>query len=202
MLEVGLTGGIACGKSVVRRRFEEKGVATLDADVVVHRLFEPGSEVVRELESVFGAKILTVEGAVDRKALGALVFGDLAARERLNAIVHPHVWLAIDAFFESVRARGEPLAVVDAALMVETGSYERYDCLVVVHCTGEQQMERLMKRDGLTSEEAQRRIEAQMPLEQKKAYADLLIDTSGTLVETLSRTDDVLAALRKLADES
>ena len=130
------------------------------------------------------------------------VVSKAAARQRLNAIVHPHVWLAIDAFFESVRARGEPLGVVDAALMVETGSYERYDCLIVVHCTAEQQRERLMKRDGLTSEEAQRRIDAQMPIEEKKAYADLLIDTSGTLAETLSRTDDVLAALRKMADES
>ncbi|HXV63958.1 MAG TPA: dephospho-CoA kinase [Vicinamibacteria bacterium] len=202
MLEVGLTGGIACGKSVVRRRFEEKGVATLDADVVVHRLFEPGSEVVRELESVFGPQILTVEGAVDRKTLGALVFRDSAARQRVNAIVHPHVWLAIDAFFQSLRGRGEPFGVVDAALMVETGSYERYDCLIVVHCTAELQKERLMKRDGLTSEEAQRRIEAQMPIEEKKAYADLLIDTSGTLAETLSRTDDVLAALRNMAGES
>jgi dephospho-CoA kinase len=199
VLEVGLTGGIACGKSVVRRRLAEAGVPTLDADAVVHRLLGPGTETTEEIGRAFGGGILGPDGAVDRKALGAIVFADDEARARLNAIVHPRVYEAIEAFFESARRSGAPLAVVDAALMVETGSYERYDRIVVVHCAPAQQLERLVERDGLSRAEAERRVAAQMPIEEKIAYGDELVDTSGTLDETLTRTDAVLERLRAAA---
>jgi dephospho-CoA kinase len=195
VLTVGLTGGIACGKSVVRRRLDERGVRTLDADLVVHDLMKPGTDVSGEIAARVGPEVIARDGSVDRKALGAVVFRDEAEREGLEAIVHPRVFEAIESFFADARAEGERLAVVDAALMVETGSYERYDRLVVVYCPRDLQKERLMSRDGLSPEEADRRIEAQMPVEEKKELADYVIDTSSTVDETLRRTDEVLEQL-------
>lgn len=199
MLRVGLTGGIACGKSVVRRRLEERGVPTLDADAVVHELLGPGTETTRAVARAFGEDVLAREGGVDRKALGRIVFADESARAKLNAIVHPRVYDAIEAFLADAERAGAPLAVVDAALMVETGSSERYDRVIVVHCRPEQQLERLEARDGISNEEARRRVAAQMPIEEKVAHAHELVDTSGTLEETLARTDEVLERLRALA---
>lgn len=199
MLKVGLTGGIACGKTVVRRRMEERGVPTLDADAVVHRLLGAGTDVSREIAAAFGGEVVAPDGAIDRKALGAVVFADDEARKQLNAIVHPRVWREIEAFFERKKEEGEPVAVVDAALMVETGSYRRYDRIIVVHCRPEQQRERLMARSGLTRDEAEKRIRAQMPIEEKLAFGDLLVDTSGTIEQTLARTDEIVEALRAAA---
>lgn len=199
MLKVGLTGGIACGKSVVRARLAERGLATLDADAVVHELLGPGTETTRKIGERFGPGVLSPDGSVDRKALGAIVFRDEASRRALNAIVHPRVWEAIDDFFREAERRGERLAIVDAALMVETGSYRHYDRVVVVHCRAEQQIERLMKRDALSREEAEGRLRAQMPIDEKKTFGDFLVDTSGSIGETLSRTDEVAGELERIA---
>jgi dephospho-CoA kinase len=199
MIKVGLTGGIACGKSVVRRRIEERGIPTLDADQVVHALLGAGSEVVSEIAGAFGEGILSPDGSVDRKALGAIVFADEGARARLNAIVHPRVHREIEAFFEKTSSEGSRVAVVDAALMVETGSFRRYDRVIVAHCPRDQQRERLMRRDGISREDAERRISAQMPIEEKRRYADFLVDTSGTMAETLARTDAVVDELLRIA---
>jgi dephospho-CoA kinase len=196
MLKVGLTGGIACGKTVVRQRLEERGIPTLDADSVVHRLMKPGTEVTRQVAEAFGESVLESSGAVDRKALGALVFADEASRLKLNAIVHPAVWREIERFFEERERASDAVAVVDAALMIETGSYRRYDTVVVVHCRPELQLERLMARDGLSRDDALRRIRSQMPIEEKISYADFLVDTSGTLEETLKQTDELASKLR------
>ncbi len=195
MLEVGLTGGIACGKTAVRRRFDENGIPTLDADAVVHRLFEPNTSVSRELETHFGAKVLAADGSVDRKALGAIVFQYPSERRRLEAIVHPRVLEAIDSFFEAARDNSAVVAVVDAALMYETGSHERYDQVVVAYCSRELQKQRLMRRDALSEEQAERRIGAQMPAAEKRDRADYVIDTSGTMEQTLQRADTVLEQL-------
>jgi dephospho-CoA kinase len=197
MLRVGLTGGIACGKTAVRRRLEERRIPTLDADAVVHGLLRSGTAVTRRIAESFGEGVIASDGSVDRKALGAIVFGDDEARKTLEAIVHPEVWRAIEGFFEERERASDLVAVVDAALMIETGSHRRYDLLVVVHCRPELQRERLMARDGLSREEAERRIRAQMPVEQKLAYADFLVDTSGSLEETVKQTDDLAAALRQ-----
>lgn len=195
MLAVGLTGGIACGKTVIRRRFEAQGVPTLDADRVVHGLFAPGTEVTQAVGARFGANVLAADGSVDRKALGAIVFQDAAARESLEAIVHPKVFEAIETFLDNSRHQSADIAVVDAALMVETTSYERYDRIVVAYCPPEVQQQRLMTRDGLSREQSQRRIDAQMPVEEKRDLADYVIDTSGTLEQTLQQTDTVLEQL-------
>jgi len=195
VLKVGLTGGIACGKTVVRRRLEEQGIPTLDADAVVHRLLQSGTEVTRRIAESFGEKVIASDGSVDRRALGAIVFGDEEARRKLNAIVHPGVWREIERFFEEREKASDPVAVVDAALMIETGSYKRYDFLVVVHCGPELQLERLMARDGLSREDAERRVRSQMPIEQKLPFGDFLVDTSGSIEETLKQTDELAARI-------
>ncbi len=199
VLRVGLTGGIACGKTVVRRRLEARGIPTLDADAVVHQLLRSGTAVTRRIAESFGEGVIAPDGSVDRKALGAIVFGGEKARKKLEAIVHPEVWREIERFFEERDRASDPLAVVDAALMIETGSHRRYDVLVVVHCPPELQRERLVVRDGLSREEAERRIRAQMPIEQNLAYADFLVDTSGSLEETLKQTDDLATTLQRRA---
>ena len=195
MLAIGLTGGIASGKSVVRHRLEERGVETLDADRVVHDLFVAGTEVTESLKGRFGRDIVTPSGSIDRKTLGAIVFKDEKARKDLEALIHPPVQKAIEAFLKESRTKDEALAVVDAALMYETGSYIRYDVIVVAHCSSAVQKERLMQRDHLSSEEAEKRIAAQLPIEEKKRRADYVIDTSATMAETLKRTDEVLKHL-------
>lgn len=197
MLKVGLTGGIACGKTVVRRRLEERGIPTLDADAVVHRLLGSGTEVTRQIAERFGESVIAPDGSVDRKALGAIVFADEEARKKLNAIVHPGVFREIERFFDERERASDPVAVVDAALMIETGSYRRYDRLVVVHCRPELQLERLMAREGLSREDAERRIRSQMPMEQKLAFADFLVDTSGSTEKTLEQTDDLASRLQR-----
>jgi dephospho-CoA kinase len=199
VLKVGLTGGIACGKSLVRRRLEELGFPTLDADEVVHRLLGAGTDVTREIGESFGESVLAADGSVDRKALGAVVFADAGERAKLNDIVHPRVWSEIGRFFDEAEKAGARIAVVDAALMVETGSYETYDRLVVVHCRLEQQVDRLMKRDRLSRTEAERRVAAQMPIEEKRRYGDFLVDTSGSLAETDDRIEELVEELGHLA---
>ena len=195
MLRVGLTGGIACGKTVVRRRLEERGIPTLDADAVVHRLLAAGTDVTRMIAESFGPEVIAPDGSVDRKALGAIVFRDEEAREKLNAVVHPGVWREIERFFEERERASDPVAVVDAALLIETGSYQRYDSLVVVHCRPELQLERLMARDGISLEEAERRIRSQMPLDQKLPFGDFLVDTSGSMEETVKQADELASKL-------
>ncbi|MGH9323057.1 MAG: dephospho-CoA kinase [Vicinamibacteria bacterium] len=199
MLKVGLTGGIACGKTVVRNGLEERGIPTLDADAVVHRLLGAGTDVGREIGETFGGRVIAPDKSVDREALGALVFADEEARRKLNRIVHPRVWREIERFFAERANAKDRVAVVDAALMIETGSFRRYDRVVVVHCRPEQQLERLMSRDGLSREDAERRIRAQMPIEEKRGFADFLVDTSGTIEETLARTDDLARELSRAA---
>jgi dephospho-CoA kinase len=195
LLKVGLTGGIACGKTVVRRRLEERGIPTLDADASVHRLLQAGTDVTRRIAETFGESIKAPDGSVDRKALGSLVFSDDEARKKLNAIVHPAVWREIEMFFEAREKASDRVAVVDAALMIETGSYQRYDFLVVVHCSKELQLERLMSRDGLSREDALKRIRSQMPIEEKIPYADFLVDTTGSLESTLAQADALASNL-------
>jgi len=199
MLEVGLTGGIACGKSVIREHFDRQGVPTLDADHVVHDLFRTDASLREALADHFGPTIFRTDGSVDRGALGAVVFEDPAKRGELESLVHPLVFARTASFLKGAEARGALVAVVDAALMIESGSFETYDRLVVALCPRALQEERLMARSGLSREQAASRIDAQMPAKEKARYADYVIDTAGTLEETRSRSDEVLG---KLQDEA
>jgi len=196
MLRVGLTGGIACGKSVVRKLFAERGVFTLDADAIVHELLGPNSDLSRRVAQEFGVEMLRADGAVDRRKLGALVFSDPEARRRLNGLVHPLVIARIRELLAEAERRGERLAMVDAAVMIETGSYRGYDRIVVVHCPRELQIRRLATRDGLSPEEAERRVAAQMPAEDKKRYGHYLVDTAGSLPDTESQVQAIWEQLQ------
>lgn len=199
MLRVGLTGSIAVGKSFVSKALGEMGCHVIDADVLAREVVEPGSEGLAVVVGAFGDEVLTREGRLDRARLGAIVFADAGKRELLNSILHPRIKETQDERlrrFEEMDPEG--VAVVDAALMIESGGYRRFDKLIVVHCRPEMQLQRLIARDGLTPEEAARRIGSQMPQEEKLRYADYAIDTSGGFEETLARTRAVYEELRKL----
>jgi dephospho-CoA kinase len=200
VLTVGLTGGIACGKSRVRRRLAGAGFATLDLDAVAHAVIAPGGAAHEDTIAAFGPGILAADGTIDRKALGARVFADAAARARLNALVHPRVREEEARRAAAHEAAGGRVFVTDAALLVEAGLHLRFDRLVVVDCPPDEQLRRLMARDGLEEEAARRRIEAQMPGEEKRRFAHVVLDASGTLEATDSETDRVAAELTATAD--
>ncbi len=200
MLRVGLTGGIATGKSHVRRRFEAAGLATLDLDHVTHQLLQAGATGQRAVAQEFGGQLLAPDGGVDRRALGALVFRDRAARERLNALLHPLIRVESERRAEALAAGGAPVVVTEAALLVETGAHlARFDRLVVVYCPEARQRERLMERDGLAAEAADARLRAQLSIERKRLFAHLAIDSSGTREQTDTRADAAADDLLTLA---
>lgn len=197
MLRVGLTGGIASGKTHVRRRFSDAGFRTLDLDAVARDVMAPGGTAHDAVADAFGAGILAADGSVDRKALGARVFADPAARRRLEALVHPRIREA-EATQLSSGAPGS-VAVVDAALLVETGQHLRFARLVVVFCEPREQLRRLMARDGLSEDGARARLDAQMQPSEKVRFGHFVVDNSGTPAETDAQVDVVTAALRSVA---
>ena len=194
MFRIALTGGIATGKSHVASRLREAGVPVVDADVISREVVVPGTPVLAAIVARFGESILTADGTLDRARLGKIVFRDPAARRDLEAIVHPAVRKAIEEFFNRL-PRNTPLAVADIPLLYETGRARRYDSVVVVACAPDQQVERVMARDGLTREEAERRVASQWPIEDKVDRADFVIRTDGTHAETDAQVAALLARL-------
>lgn len=178
---VGLTGGLASGKSSVARLLEARGVPVLDADREVHRLYGPGAAGATAVRCLFGENVLATDGGVDRDALARRVLADDTALARLNAAVHPLVRAAVGDWVVRLGRGSEPppVAVVEAALLVETGGREAYDVLAVVWCTAAQQLERALGR-GLAEERARALLAAQLPIDAKRAAADVVIDNSGT----------------------
>lgn len=197
MLRVGLTGSIAVGKSHVLSMLRELGCHVIDADQTARDVVEPGTEGLQRVVEEFGEEILKPDGQLDRARLGAIVFGDSERRERLNSILHPLILSAQDEWMRRVEA-GDPegIAIIDAALMIESGGFRRFDKIVVVHCRPEIQIERLMKRNNLSLEDAARRINAQMPQEEKMRHADFLIDTSEDYETTRQRTVEIFLKLK------
>ena len=200
MLFVGLTGSIAVGKSFVTDVFAELGAKIIDADQVARAVVEPGTPGLRAVVEAFGPEVLHADGTLDRRRLGDIVFHHEERRVLLNSLLHPYMFAAQDEEMKKL-ARMEPtgICLVDAALMIETGSYRRFDKLIVVFCQPELQLERLIKRDHLTAEEARRRIAAQMPQEEKKRYADFLIDTSAGFDATRREVTNIYRQLHRLA---
>jgi dephospho-CoA kinase len=185
MLKVGLTGSIAVGKSYVLSVLAELGCLTFDADKIAHSVMEPGREAYQDIVREFGDGVLSQDGSIDRIKLGAIVFTDDARRQRLNEIVHPRVIEEQNRVLEEVQTnRPDAIIVFDAALMIESGGYKRFDKLIVVYCDRETQIERLMKRSQVTREDAERRVAAQMSSAEKLSYADYRIDTGGTFEQT------------------
>jgi dephospho-CoA kinase len=192
MLKIGLTGSIAVGKSFVLAVLKQLGARTIDADQIAREVVEPGTAGLQALVETFGDGILKADGSLDRPRLGAEVFNDESRLMKLNSILHPFIIARQDEIMRSWEQESpDGIAVVDAALMIESGGYRRLDKLIVVHCRPEIQLQRLMSRDSLNREEAELRINSQMPQEEKKKYADFLIDTSEGFEDTRRQTEEV-----------
>lgn len=199
MLRVGLTGGLASGKSFVGQTLAQLGCHLVKADELGHAVLLPGAEAYDAVLREFGREILSPDGFIDRRRLGALVFADPEKLERLNQIVHPLV-IRREEELIAAAAQQDPhgIAVVEAAILIETGSYRRFDKIILAVCSEAEQIERAMRRDNLTREEVLARLRRQMPLEEKKKYADFIIDTSGAKNYTAEQTRRVFETLRGL----
>lgn len=200
MLKVGLTGGIASGKSrVLRRLAAAVGFETLDLDAVAHQVLSASGTAQGDVVREFGPGILGPDGAIDRKALGRVVFADRPARERLNALTHPHIRDEETRRVREAAARATPVFVTDAALLVEVGTHLRYDRLVVAHCPADLQLTRLLERDGIEEAAARARLAAQMDPDLKRRFAHFVVDTSGSLDDTDAAADRLARELRAVA---
>ncbi len=199
MIVVGLTGGIATGKSTVAALLAARGAVVVDADQIARSLQEPGQSCFRQIVQAFGPEMVGADGRLDRPRLAALVFGDVSARRRLEAIMHPAIGQEASAALQQAAGEGASIGVVEAALILEAGHRERYDCLVVVAASPTVQLERLMWQRGLDEAEARRRMAAQWPTEAKTAAGDFVIDNDGDLAATSAQVDAVMAALRERA---
>ena len=198
MLRVGLTGSIAVGKSFVTSVFAELGCHVLDADQTAREVVMPGAAGLQAVVQEFGEEVLAPDGTLDRGRMASIVFADEEKRRRLNFILHPFIIVRQDEILrEWEREDPNGIGIVDAALMIESGGYKRFDKLIVVHCRPEVQLERLLQRSNLTLTEAQQRIASQMPQGEKQRYADYLIDTSDGFEPTKERTVEVYKELRK-----
>jgi dephospho-CoA kinase len=199
MLVVGLTGGIASGKSTVSRFLREAGIPVICADELAREAVKPGSPGLDEIRRVFGNEVVDRDGVLDRKAVGKIVFDDESKRKALESIIHPRVSEGKDRILAALEEQGNPLAVVDVPLLYETG-WERYcDLVIVVFVPSNTQEERLMTRDGISREEAAARIGAQMPIQKKKEMADRIVDNTGDLAHTHAQVERLVEELRSMA---
>jgi len=199
MLKVGLTGGLACGKSFVGEVLASYGCLFIRADELGHEVLRPGGEAYGPVVREFGQEVLAPGGEIDRRRLAARVFGKPQALARLNALVHPPVVRREEQLIaEFARRHPHAIAVVEAAILIETGSYKRFDRVILVTCSEEQQVARAMHRDGASEDEVRARLRAQMSLAEKRKFADFVIDTSGAKEDTLRQVRTVYDELRRI----
>jgi dephospho-CoA kinase len=202
MLIVGLTGGIASGKSLVSRVLRDMGAHVIDADKIVHNLLSSGQDACREVSEHFGPDIRLPDGSVDRRKLGDIVFNHPEERAWLNQCIHPRVFQAYQMEVRHLRERQpDAIVVLDAALLIETGHHKKMDRLIVVYASPQDQVKRLMERDRFTLEQALARIASQMPLDEKRQYADHVIENTGTREETERQTREIFAKLKAEAGQ-
>ena len=194
MLRVGLTGGIATGKSFCLRRFATRGVPVIDADAVSRDVVAPGSVALESIRTRFGASVISADGNLDRAALASIVFADRTARADLESIIHPEVYRRINDWFAN-QPPGVRFAVADIPLLFETGHEHDFDYVIVCACEPFEQLRRLIERDGLTEEAARARLAAQWPIGEKIERADFVIRTDGTFDETDAQVTEVFQAL-------
>lgn len=192
---IGLTGGIASGKSTVTEMFERENIPVIDTDKIARELLDKGNAEYDQVVELFGEEILLTDQMINRKMLAKIVFANKGKRDQLNAIVHPSVYRAVDAFIDMYEELGKPIIVVDVPLLFETGFEEHCDKTVLVYVTREQQIERLMDRDQIDYDYATMKIDAQIPLDDKKKMADYVIDNSFSILETKK---DFLAVLAEI----
>ena len=196
---VALTGGIATGKSYCLARFRDLGAPVIDADRLAHDVLAPGSPALARVTARFGVQLVDAAGRLDRTALGNIVFADAGARQVLEAIVHPAVYEAIGRWFADLEAAAQPppAGIADIPLLFETGREGDFDRVIVAACRPDQQIERLLARRGMSRRDAELRIAAQMPIDEKVGRADVVIDTSRTLDETDRQVEAAWADLRR-----
>jgi dephospho-CoA kinase len=192
---IGLTGGIATGKSYVRSGFEALGVPTIDADTLAREAVAPGSEGLAAVVKRFGPGVLDPSGALDRRRLAAIVFDDPDARRALEAIVHPFVRAQAAAWFRALDPARHPFAIADIPLLFETGGNRDYHAVIVTACDPEEQVRRVVARDHITEAEARQRIAAQLPIDEKVRRADYVIRTDGTHEETDRQVREIFGQL-------
>jgi dephospho-CoA kinase len=193
---VGLTGGIASGKSTLAAALRELGAPVIDADAIARAVVRRGTPALQEIARAFGTGVLGPDGELDRPAMAAIVFTDPAARTRLEAIVHPAIRAEVAAETSRLAAAGHDLAFYDVPLLYERGLEREVDCVVVVHAPRALQLERLQARDRMTPEEAEARLGAQLPIDEKARRADVVVSNEGDLASLRSRAAPLLAALR------
>ena len=196
-MRVGLTGGMACGKSFVGKLLEGLGAHLIQADELGHRVLAPDGEAYHPVIAGFGREVLTPSGEIDRRRLALRVFGNPELLGRLNALVHPAVHRLQESIERDILAADpHAIIVVEAAILIETGTYKTYDRIILVTCTEAQQIERAASRGGVSREDAQARISRQLPLAEKKKFADFVIDTSGTKEQTEIQTRAVFEKIK------
>jgi dephospho-CoA kinase len=201
MFIIGLTGGIASGKSLVARVFQDLGAHVIDADRIAHELLEPDEQAWCEVVNYFGKEILHPDKRIDRGKLGKIVFNDAEKRAWLNKCLHPRVFEAYTAQVRNIECRQpDAIIVLEAALLIETGYHRMMDKLVVVTAKREQQIERLISRNNLSSAQARIRIQSQLPLGKKKGYADYIVDNSGAREETKRKARELFRKLKQDAE--
>lgn len=199
MLRIGLTGGLASGKSLVGRTLAELGCLWIQADALGHAVLMPGGEAYEPVVEEFGDGILNADGTINREKLAGEVFGNPERLRKLSSFVHPPVIARENEIIEEYEAR-EPggIAVVEAAILIETGNHKRFDRLIVTHCELEQQVERAVRRGGATREAVIERLNRQLPAEEKLCAADYVVDTSGTKENTMRQVREIYQALRSI----
>ncbi|KAJ7367608.1 dephospho-CoA kinase-domain-containing protein [Mycena albidolilacea] len=195
MLVVGLTGGIATGKSSVSKLLKEKHIPIVDADIIARQVVEPGTPALAKIVSSFGPEILQPDGTLDRKKLGAVIFNDEAKRRTLNSIVHPAVRRALLWGVLGHWVRGHKYCILDVPLLIEGPMWKLVGTVVVVYCSADVQLERLMKRDNSSREDASSRLNSQLPIADKVAYADRVIDNSGSPADLEAHVNSLVQAL-------
>ena len=199
MLKVGLTGGLACGKTFVGEALASYGCLLIHADELGHQALARGGEAYDAVVREFGSDILASTGEIDRRALAAHAFGSAERLARLNALVHPPVIRREEELVKEFAARHpDGIAVVEAAILIETGSHKRFDRIILVTCSEEQQVERAMRREGAQLADVHSRLSRQMPLADKQKFADFVIDTSGEKENTLRQTRVIYESLRRI----
>jgi dephospho-CoA kinase len=202
MIVVGLTGGIASGKSLVAKTLKDLGAHIIDADKIVHELLEPGQPAWEEVLAYFGSEVGLPDKTIDRRKLGEIVFSDSGKREWLNRCLHPKVFEVFTTQVKHLCARQpDAIVVFDAALLIETNYHKKMDKVIVVYAEEQHQLKRLMERDRFTHEQAAARIRSQMPLGEKRLHADYVIENTGNRLDTERQTREIFNFLRENAEE-
>ncbi|KAF8522204.1 dephospho-CoA kinase-domain-containing protein [Hysterangium stoloniferum] len=196
---IGLTGGIATGKSTVSSLLKSYGIPVIDADVLAREVVTPGTNGLKKIIAEFGREVLLTDGSLNRARLGEVIFNDEAKRKKLNRIIHPAVQRAMLWNVFKLWLRGERLCVLDVPLLIEAGLWKWMGWIVVVYCSSQVQLTRLMERDGSTESAASSRLNAQMPISQKLAYADYVLDNSGTIKDSEIQVGSLVKRLRRQA---